>query len=190
MKNTLNLQGINNLKGKLNNLVSVLKDDVSNEIKASALEIESIAKKLAPVNFGTLRNSISFSQDDDLTYSVAANASYAPYIEFGTGGKVSIPAGYQSFASKFKGKSGSKLNDFIDSLILWVKRKGLAGTYSVKTQKRLGSKSAQQSEDESLARFLAFKILKKGISAQPFLIPAFEMEKPKLKKRLKKLLNA
>ena len=190
MAKTLSLSGIKKLEGKLNNLTNAIKEDVIDEINSSALKIESEAKRLAPVNFGQLRKSIALTKDGDLTYSVAANASYAAYVEFGTGGKVSIPAGYKTFAGKFKGKSGGTFQDFITSLTMWVKAKGLAGTYSVKTQKRLGNKSSNQSEDEKLARFLALKILKNGISPQPFLIPAFENEKPKLIKRLKTLLNA
>ena len=78
----------------------------------------------------------------------------------------------------------------IEALTLWVKRKGLAGTYSVKSGRRLGGKSTQLSQDEKLARFLAIKILKNGIRPQPYLIPAYEAEKPKLIERLKKILNA
>jgi hypothetical protein len=66
----------------------------------------------------------------------------------------------------------------------------LAGTYSVATQKRTGGRKVQKSQDEKLARFLAIKILRNGLRAQPFLIPAYEEEKPKLFQRLKKLIDA
>ena len=78
----------------------------------------------------------------------------------------------------------------IKALTLWVKRKGLAGTYSVKSRRRQGGSKLKQSQDEKLARFLAIKILKNGIRPQPFLIPAYEQEKPKLIEKLKKILNA
>jgi HK97 gp10 family phage protein len=79
------LNGMKELEGKLNNLSTALKVDVSDEINASALKIENQAKRLAPVNFGQLRNSIALTKDSELTYTVAANASYAAYVEFGTG---------------------------------------------------------------------------------------------------------
>jgi hypothetical protein len=41
-----------------------------------------------------------------------------------------------------------------------------------------------------LAYVIARSILQKGLRPQPFLIPAYEQEKPKLIKRLKELLNA
>ena len=187
----ISLTGIKQLEGKLNNLTTILQKDVSNEINASALKIENKAKRLAPVNFGKLRNSIALSKESDLTYTVAANASYAPYVEFGTGGKVSIPAGYESFASQFRGQKSGTYYDFLLAILDWIKKKGIvAGTYSIKTKRRLGSKTQKFNEDVRLAESIAFSILKKGINPQPFLIPAFEMEKPKLIQRLNKLLNA
>jgi hypothetical protein len=39
-----------------------------------------------------------------------ANAPYAPYVEFGTGGTVSIPKGFEAMAGRFKGKGIRKIN--------------------------------------------------------------------------------
>ena len=39
-----------------------------------------------------------------------ANAPNAAYVEFGTGGTVSIPKGFEEMASKFKGKGIRKIN--------------------------------------------------------------------------------
>lgn len=187
----LNLSGMENLTKRLKTIQDDLTKGVAEEISASTMKIEKDAKRNAPVNIGTLRQSIhGESTLNGMTGKVTVDASYGAYVEFGTGGKVKIPAGYEDFAAQFKGKSGGSLEDFIRALTLWVKRKGLAGTYSVKTSRRLGSKSVKESQDEKLARFLAIKILKNGIRPQPFLIPAYEDEKPKLFNRLKKLLNA
>lgn len=187
----LRLDGLDNLTKRLKSIEDDLTRGVASEIAASALRIEKDAKRNAPVNMGTLRRSIhTVSNLNGLTSSVIVGASYGAYLEFGTGGKVSIPSGYESYAAQFKGQSGGTMAQFIDALTDWVKKKGLAGTYSVKSQNRLGSKSVKYSQDEKLARFLAFKILKKGIRAQAFLIPAYEVEKPKLYEKLKKMLNA
>lgn len=186
----IDLSGIPRLEKKLADLNSKIANDIAKEMSASTLKIEKDAKRLAPVNMGTLRQSIHATSKDKLTHYVEVGASYGAYIEFGTGGKVSIPAGYQDYAATFKGNKGGSLDDMIKALTLWVKRKGLAGTYSVKNGRRLGGKSAQTSQNEKLARFLAIKILKNGIRPQPYLIPAYEIEKPKLIERLKKILNA
>ena len=187
----LNLSGMDSLTKRLKTIQDDLTRGVAEEISASAMKIERDAKRNAPVNLGTLRQSIhSESTLNGLTGKVIVDAKYGAYVEFGTGGKVSIPSGFEEFAMQFKGGSGGSLEEFIAALTLWVKRKGLAGTYSVKSGRRLGGKGVTQKQDEKLARFLAIKILKNGIRPQPFLIPAYESEKPKLFKRLKDLLNA
>lgn len=187
----LNLSGLDSLTKKIKTIQDDLTRGVAEEISASSFKIERDAKRNAPVNLGNLRNSIhAESAINGLTGKIIVNASYGAYVEFGTGGKVSIPIGYEDFAGQFKGRGNGTMEDFIAALTLWVKRKGLAGSYSVKTQRRVGSKSIQSNQDEKLARFLAIKILKNGIRPQPYLIPAYEIEKPKLFKRLKTLLNA
>jgi len=186
----IDISGIPRLEKRLKEIEDSVSTKLAEEISASALKIEKQAKRNAPVNMGTLRQSIHATSKDKLTHYVEVGASYGAYVEFGTGGKVSIPVGYEQYAASFKGKKGGGLEDMIQALTLWVKRKGLAGTYSVKSQRRLGGKGVQQSQDMKLARFLAIKILRNGIKAQPYLIPAFELEKPKLIEKLKKILNA
>lgn len=186
----IDISGIPKLEAKLKEIENSISTKLAEEISASALKIEKEAKRNAPVNMGTLRQSIHATSKDKLTHYVEVGASYGAYVEFGTGGKVSIPVGYEQYAATFKGKKGGGLEDMIQALTLWVKRKGLAGTYSVKTGRRLGGKAVKASQDEKLARFLAIKILRNGIKAQPYLIPAFELEKPKLIEKLKKILNA
>lgn len=189
----LQVNNLDKVFQNLNKFEENIKLGIALEINASALNIQSNAKKMAPVNFGTLRNSIYLKEEDfvqgKLNYSVGSNVSYAPYIEFGTGGKVSIPSNYQSFASQFKGGKKGAFKDFILALMLWVKRKGIVGTYSVKTQRRTGSKSLQASQEKSAAYAIALSILKKGLRPQPFLIPAFEQEKPKLTAKIKQIIQ-
>ena len=170
----VSLGGMKELEGKLNKLSTALKVDVSDEINASALKIENQAKRLAPVNLGQLRNSIALIKDGELTYSVAANASYSAYVEFGTGPQVNVPADFKSYAQQFKGKSGGSFKDMVEALTLWVKAKGIGNG---KNQK-------------GLAYIIALSILRKGLRPQPFLIPAYEQEKPKLIQNINNLLNA
>ena len=170
----VNLSGLDSVQKALKNLDTNLKKEVSNEINASALKIQSSAKRLAPVNFGQLRSGINLIKSGDLTYSVESTASYSPYVEFGTGGKVSVPADFTAYAKQFKGGKGGKFKDMVDALTLWVKRKGIGNGKN----------------DKGLAFVIARSILQKGLRPQPFLIPAYQEEKPKLIQRLKKLLDA
>ena len=186
----MDLSGIPRLEKKLEEIKNNVSTELAKEISASTLRIENAAKRLAPVNMGTLRQSIHATSKDKLTHYVEVGASYGAYVEFGTGGKVSIPAGYEDYAATFKGSKGGSLDDMIKALTLWVKRKGLAGTYNPTTGRRRGGTKLKASQDEKLARFLAIKILRNGIRPQPFLIPAYEAEKPKLIDKIKKILNA
>lgn len=168
----VNLNGLKEVQGLLKNLDNTLKVEVSNEINASSLKILTDAKKNAPVNFGQLRNSIALTKDSDLTYSVEARASYAPFMEFGTGPQANVPATFPEFQGKYKG--GGKFADMVLALTLWVQRKGIGNGKN----------------DKSIAYLIARSILKKGLAPRPFLGPAYDLEKPKLIKRLKELLNA
>lgn len=134
----LNLTGIKEVENALKVMDKHLRQDVGDEINSSALKIMSDAKRLAPIDLGFLRGQISIEPINDLTYEVEAKAKYSAYIEFGTGGEVNVPAGYEDLAIRFKGRGIRKVN----------------------------------------------------IRPQPFLIPSYETEKPKLIDRLKKLLDA
>lgn len=134
----VNLSGLKDIQDALKDIDGKLRQDVGDEINASALNIQSSAKRLAPVDLGFLRNNIALVPIGDLTFAVEARAKYSPYIEFGTGGEVNVPAGYEDLAIRFKGRGIKKIN----------------------------------------------------IRPQPFLIPSYETEKPKLIDRLKKLLDA
>lgn len=55
-------------------------------LEECGLVAEDYAKKLAPVDTGNLRNSITHSVDDsELSVYIGTDVEYAPYIELGTG---------------------------------------------------------------------------------------------------------
>jgi hypothetical protein len=80
------------------------------------LSIQNKAKKSVAANStdnGTLLGSIqlvSVLKDKRILYTVGSRLKYAPYVEFGTGGTVNVPAGYEDFAIQFKGKGIRKVN--------------------------------------------------------------------------------
>jgi len=110
----INQSDLKSLKKKMDNLRAFDKKTLSNEIGKSALEISRIAKKNVVVDSGNLKQSIK-AEAKGKTAEVVARAKYAPYVEFGTGGKVDlndmlelgIPA---SYASQFKGKGIKDIN--------------------------------------------------------------------------------
>ena len=137
---TLDMVNLADIFKDLDKLDVKIQAEVRDEMNASALTIQSAAKRQVVVDLSGLRSSIYLkedSKDKKVVFTVGAKAKYAPYIEFGTGTEVTVPAGYEELAILFKGKNTAKIN----------------------------------------------------IRPQPFLIPAFENEKPKLIERITKLLK-
>tara|TARA_R110002096_G_scaffold21294_1_gene69303 strand:+ start:458 stop:895 length:438 start_codon:yes stop_codon:yes gene_type:complete len=110
----INQSDLAKLKSKLNNLRAFDKKTLSNELGKTAFDIARKAKQSAPVDNGTLKQSIR-TELKGKTVEVIAGAHYAPYIEFGTGGQVKlddmlelgIPA---SYAEQFKGRGLRNVN--------------------------------------------------------------------------------
>jgi hypothetical protein len=162
------------------------------EMNASALTIEKSAKRLAPGNFGKLRQSIKHNIGEPLMKSVYSDLHYAPYVEFGTGKKVFklknggvVDSKYRAYAAQFKGKGKGDYYDFLQAILLWVQRKKLAQIQNSYT----GRRRTSQADLLLVAETVAWSILKNGVPAQPFLIPAYEEEKPKLVKRIRNLFS-
>jgi HK97 gp10 family phage protein len=174
---TFNIVGFDKVMENLNKFSKQTRADIKDEVAASALKIQSDAKRLAPVNLGTLRQSIyldsEIKSDYQYKFTIGSSVRYAPYIEFGTGGKVSIPKGFETYAGQFKTKSGGTFKEMLKALTEWVQKKGIA--------------NGKQSK--SVAYMIAISILRKGLRPHPFLIPAFEQEKIKLKATIQNVIK-
>ncbi len=118
--------------------------------------IENLAVDFMPVNTGVARGSV-YSENRgtkvDLLRGVdlegfVSSSDFAPKIE----------------ALEF-GRAAGKMPP-IEAIALWVKQRGLAGVFSVKTRKRLGSKAKKQKQDVSVAWAIARHIAKHGTEAQ------------------------
>ena len=79
------------------------------EISDAVLNIQGGAIKDAPVDEGFLKASIR-AESEGLSGKVWTKIPYAPYQEFGTGGLVDIPAGWEEYAIKFKGAGIRQVN--------------------------------------------------------------------------------
>ena len=84
---------------------------VKNNLRDWAIDTESVAKSRVPVDTGALKNSINAdTANEGFTWKVGTNISYAPYVEFGTGAFVDVPAGLERYASDFKCKGIKEVN--------------------------------------------------------------------------------
>lgn len=107
------IEGLDDLIKRMGKLAPKIAKEVALEVNASALAIQSKARRDVVVDNGILRNSIQLKEinrGDKIMYTVGSRLKYAPYVEFGTGGTVSVPAGYEDFAMQFKGKGLRKIN--------------------------------------------------------------------------------
>jgi HK97 gp10 family phage protein len=112
-KISFKIEGLDALIKRLGKLSPEIAKEVAMEVNASALAIQSKARKDVVVDNGILRNSIQLKEvnkGDKIIYTVGSALKYAPYVEFGTGGTVNVPAGYEDFAIQFKGKGIRKIN--------------------------------------------------------------------------------
>lgn len=110
----INPSDLSKLNKKLDKLRAFESQKVSNELGKTGMEIVRLAKREVPAPTGTLRNTIS-AQRSGKSVNVIAAAHYAPYVEFGTGGRVNLDDMQQlgipaSYAAQFKGKGIRDVN--------------------------------------------------------------------------------
>lgn len=166
-----NIDITGDFEGKFDKMTAEVRVIVNDEFNAFGLEAVGLAKTLAPVDEGFLRNSITFEQGD-LVVEVIVTAHYAAYLEFGTRKFAAeyvstLPIEWQDFAAQFKGGGGG-FEDFFANIFDWVKRKGI---------------------EPKAAYPIAISILRNGVRPQPFLYPAIEKCKIELIKNLKTVLG-
>ena len=100
--------------------------EISEDIKAALLRgletcglvAEGYAKKLAPVDTGNLRNSITHTVDEEEPAAyIGSNSSYASYVELGTGKYVSggrpTPWVYQDEKGNWHRTHGQKAQPYL-----------------------------------------------------------------------------
>lgn len=142
---------------------------IKTNIQASGLDIADDAAQRAPANFGTLKQSYRANpSNSDLTVAIGSDLYYAPFVEFGTRSKTSIPAEFADLAAEFKGGRGGNFEDLLKQIQDWCKRKGI---------------------DIKAAWPIAISIARYGTAAQPHLIPAFLTGRERLLSDIKRDLE-
>lgn len=172
-----------NITGDINKIFKektrTLIGKIEKEMAAFGQETVNDAKRLAPVDEGHLRNSITFKNivtKAMIEVEIIAATDYAAYLEFGTRAfaakyVATLPKEWQQFAAKYKGPGGGSFDEFVMRLTRWVRLKGLAKGKDI----------------DNAAYRIALSIMRKGIRQHPFLFPAVEKNRIQLLKRLKAL---
>ena len=138
------------------------------------LSVERDAKRLAPADEGHLSNSINY-KPGDLSVTITVGVNYAAYLEFGTrkfAAKyvATLPADWQSYAATFKGKGTGSMDEFIQNIMEWVRRKGIAADTT--SGGNVSSSRSSLDKQQQAAYWIELNILQNGIRPHPFLYPA------------------
>lgn len=181
--------GVTGLKAQFEAETEKIESVVSQELREMAKEWVRLAKTDAPADQGALMGAISYFEKSPLSFEVVAQKFYAPFMEFGTKGKYRPIPGTEAIAAQFKGFKGGDFQELLRMIVRWVHRKGIAGTYSVKTRKRTGSKVNQFAEDYSVAWPIAMSILKKGVSPHPFFFKQMHIVWPQMIRNVKQRME-
>lgn len=173
------LTGLNGVKAEFASVTANLKEIVSTAQQEMAAEWVRNAKADAPIDQSTLKAEITWYQDGQ-NVAIVSNAFYSPFMEFGTKGKYRAIPGTESIAAQFKGYKGGDFMELLRAIVRWVARKGISGTYSVKTRKRLGSKVTKYAEDYAAAWPIAMSILRNGVTPHPFFFKQADIVWPRM----------
>jgi|TARA_R110000823_G_scaffold50204_2_gene126054 HK97 gp10 family phage protein len=111
------IKNIDKVIGQMKSLSSKAEKAIIQLTEDNAQEIVLKAKIAAPVNKnpnitgGSLRQGIANEKvEGKIKQIIFAREKYSAYMEFGTGGLVSVPSELKEMASQFKGKGIKKIN--------------------------------------------------------------------------------
>ena len=113
MKTTIELKGTDALFKKFKAYGKQGEKDFADITRNAAEDIRALALIKVPRDTGELSNNIFYEKVNRFVYKIFVNlnkAPYGPFVEFGTGGKVDIPKGWERLAATFKGKGIKKIN--------------------------------------------------------------------------------
>lgn len=187
MANTVKVTGFNGISKQIKSMAASLESKADRIIEVNIREMVRNAQRDAPKDFGRLKGTITAKRIGTAHWEMVCDAAYAQYLEFGTKGNYKPIPGIDP--SRFKSTGQGKGAGFFDQILNWVKRKGIAGRFSVKTRRRVGSKDQKKAEDEKAAWAIYLSILKRGIKAQPFFFKQEVTQDPKIQADMKALLN-
>lgn len=188
MRFTATITGLNGLEKRFVSATEDIEAIVAGELNAGSQEWVNLAARDAPRDTMQLVGEIRFENLSLLQKEIQANKEYAPFMEFGTKGKYRAIPGTEAIAAKFKGFKGSQGKMF-QFILAWTRRKGIAGRFSVKTRKRIGSKGTQQGEDLSAAWPIFLSILRNGVNPHPFFFKQQHIVWPEMIRKMERRLH-
>ncbi len=179
--------GVSNVSRYLENQRIKTVNNLSNELREGAKEIERAAKRDAPKDFGRLAGSITTREISPMKFEVVASSQVAAVMEFGTGSKVQVESGFETYAIGFKGIKIANSGTLSDNILEWVKRKRIGQGRRGPALKRRRAKGETDAAFRRIAFLIARSIARFGVEAHPFLLHNFKEVSVKVLERLKNI---
>jgi len=190
---TIKLQGFDKTIKDVQKLATDANKNAKIALVDFGTRVETEAKRNAPADEGKLRSSINstFNQRD-FTVKITVATDYAAYQEFGTRKFAAayvgtLPQEWRTYAATFKGKTGGSMDEFIQSIMAWVKRKGI-GADTTKSG-NISSSASSLDKQQQAAYWIAINILQNGIKPKKFLYEAVKDNLPKLQSDFNKIFS-
>jgi hypothetical protein len=165
------IKGLDKLQKKIGQLPKELQEEVVGEVQAWGFDVNAeqigLISQQKIQDLGALQqNTKAVPKPDGV--ELISNVYYAPYIEFGTGAKVKVPAELNDYASQFRGKKRGDFRTFVKALEAWLKRK---------------------EGNPKFAFIAALNIIKNGQEARPYFFPPYLRKRKELLSRINAVIK-
>jgi hypothetical protein len=180
------LQGLAELKAKLGKIPGYVKQEADGMMAIVANDFVNRASADAPQDERMLANQITAKKNSEMNHEVVSPAPYSAYMEFGTKSRFKAIPGIDS--SKFIGKGRGDYYDFLNNILNWVKRKGIASRYSVKTRKALKHTKSDDERLVQMAEAIALSIIRHGVHPHPFFFKQLPLAQEQLNRLMKEVI--
>jgi hypothetical protein len=102
--NQVTILGFKEFQTKLAKLPTEIREEADGFVEDAALDWAERAKLDAPFDTGFLAKHITPKPVQQMEWEVISSMFYSPYVEWGTGTRVSVPSELTNYALQFKGK--------------------------------------------------------------------------------------
>lgn len=178
------VKGLNEILNKINRIGGDLPKQAALEMRAFAEETNTMilqnirAEGLIGVSSFLMQHQVVEVVDDNNT-RVANTAFYAPFQEFGTGAKVSVPSEFAQVAADAQNQpKRGDFDKFVESLAEWARIKGI-----------IPNSGTTPKDYERMAYIMAVNIYRNGLKPRPFFFKAFVQIRPRIIATMQKLVQ-
>lgn len=190
---TIKLKGFDKTIKDVQKLATDTNKNAKTALVSFGKNVETQAKRDAPADEGKLKASINSVFDNKtFTVKITVATDYAAYQEFGTRKFAAayvgtLPQEWRTYAATFKGKTGGSMDEFIQSIMAWVKRKGIGADMT--KSGNVSSSASSLEKQQQAAYWIAINILQNGIKPKKFLYEAVKDNLPKLQSDFNKVFQ-